>query len=517
MPRALNLMAEFRPLSTPRVRSIGPYRIYETRDHSLDRDLQYAVEHGFDGVMCSVEALDHVRQHPFRALHVDRRGARTPVALGGFQHLRAVACGDADLAGLRELEYVYTGGTAVLPDPAPSLVWLSLGVIEWRDLHGLHAPALRHLRVQKGRLRTLEGLQRSTELQIVEIDGCSQLTDVSALARIESLYLASLMGCRKVQPEGFAHSSIRELALVRCGRIASLQFLLQMSHLRVLRLTGTAVDDGDLGPISRHPGLEEVSMDGGDGSTSIPGLMAARPRTPVQLDWDAGTLKVAATCHCSIEVARALLTGLFQRDAMARAAMTSKGVAHAAELVLSTVLLAPGTPRSMVLVYAANPEARPHVSVVFDAALAVTNVEPAGSRGDAPVPESVDPPSAVESAIALDLETDDTSVVERWRGRLPALLAAVRDTLRDKASETAVRYAQHHIDEVGLEAWHSAFGLENPPTIAEVLDHLRPVALWGDPSDRLHLDMTIGEDLTQYVLSFEVLPDATLGECVMES
>ena len=117
----------------------------------------------------------------------------------------------------------------------------------------------------------------------------------------------------------------------------------------------------------------------------------------------------------------------------------------------------------------------------------------------------------------IDIETDDTNAIEEWRTRLPDLIAAVRRRLADDPGESGLLYAEHHIAEIAPEAWESVHGLEQPPAVAELLRLLEPVCLWGDLTEGLHLDFSIGEDLTDYVLSVEIRLDGTLGDIDMES
>lgn len=117
----------------------------------------------------------------------------------------------------------------------------------------------------------------------------------------------------------------------------------------------------------------------------------------------------------------------------------------------------------------------------------------------------------------IDLETDDEAIVRHWASEVPALVAAARRRLADDPGESGLLYAEHHLAEIEAEAWESALGLDHAPTVAELLALLEPVALWGDPAEGLHLDLSIGKDLTQYVLSFDVRPDGALGDLTMES
>ena len=119
--------------------------------------------------------------------------------------------------------------------------------------------------------------------------------------------------------------------------------------------------------------------------------------------------------------------------------------------------------------------------------------------------------------IEFDLETNDQEVSDQWAARLPDLVAMARQQLADDPGESGLLYAEHHIAEIEAEAWESVHGLERAPSVPELLALLQPVSLWGDPTEGLHLDFTIGEELTQYVLSFEIHPDGTLGDVEMES
>ncbi|RME26974.1 MAG: DUF2004 domain-containing protein [Deltaproteobacteria bacterium] len=117
----------------------------------------------------------------------------------------------------------------------------------------------------------------------------------------------------------------------------------------------------------------------------------------------------------------------------------------------------------------------------------------------------------------IDIHTDDSAVVEAWTDRVPELVSLARGRLADDPGEVGLLYAEHHLAEIAPDTWASAWGLDAPPTPAELLRRLQPVALWGDPADGLHLDLSIGEELTDYVLTFEVRADGTLGEMDMES
>ncbi len=119
----------------------------------------------------------------------------------------------------------------------------------------------------------------------------------------------------------------------------------------------------------------------------------------------------------------------------------------------------------------------------------------------------------------VTIELDDVSpdVEQAWAARVPALLASARDRLSADPGEAGLLYARHHLDELDDAVWASSFGLAGPPTVTELLGLLQPVSLWGDPSEELALDLSLGEGLTDYVLSFAVHPDGTLGDASMES
>lgn len=121
-----------------------------------------------------------------------------------------------------------------------------------------------------------------------------------------------------------------------------------------------------------------------------------------------------------------------------------------------------------------------------------------------------------EDPMRIDIDADE-NIVSQWTSRVPDLVAAARRRLADDPGEDGLMYAEHHLAELDPEAWEATLGLDHAPSVPELLALLEPVALWGDPTDGLHLDFSVGEDLTQYVLSFEVHPDGTLGGHTMES
>ncbi len=131
---------------------------------------------------------------------------------------------------------------------------------------------------------------------------------------------------------------------------------------------------------------------------------------------------------------------------------------------------------------------------------------PSGGAADA---------SSVPS-VEVDLDTNDSALTSAWAERVPVLVAAIRERLAGEPDEAARTYALHHIEQVEAEAWID-LGFPAVPSVVELLQRLRPISLWGDPDDVLQLDMSIGDDLTDYVLSFEVHPDGTLGDAMLES
>ncbi len=126
-------------------------------------------------------------------------------------------------------------------------------------------------------------------------------------------------------------------------------------------------------------------------------------------------------------------------------------------------------------------------------------------------------PGAETMRVSVELEHASEDVVRKWQARLPSLLVAARERLAHEPGEAGHLYAQHHIEELGEEVWVSDFHLDSTPTVRQLLALLQPVSLWGDPSEELSLDFSIGEEHTDYVLSFEVHSDGSLGEMSMES
>lgn len=407
----------------PRVRNIGRFKIYQTRGDTLADDLEQARRLNLDGVECHPSDLPQVRAYQFRALIV-RGSPSASDSLDGFDQLEAFGGAGFDLEPLHQLEVCYTGQRARLPKPAPNLKWLSLASIEWEDLHGLDAPQLEFLRVDQGKLTTLAGIERCRALRRLDVYGARRLQDISALADLPELRVLDFESCGKLDPTGLSgNQHLEELALVSCGKLASLSFLRSLPNLRSFGFAKTTIRDGDLRP-----------------------LLGGR-------------------------ITQVHFTG-------------NRDYTHTLKEVQAQ--LAARHPRTV-----SAEEGQPSVF---------------GHPG------RIDGPP-----VEIDIETDDADAIEAWRTRLPDLIVAARQCLADDPGESGLLYAEHHIAEIEPKAWESVHGLDHTPTVAELLALLQPVALWGDPTECLHLDFSIGEDLTQYVLSFEVRPDGTLGDIDMES
>jgi hypothetical protein len=127
-------------------------------------------------------------------------------------------------------------------------------------------------------LRLLEGLRLSSPARLSGLEGQAHLGQLHVLWLLEARALANLdgleasarslkelwlNGCRKVADISpvHRHGDLRRLALIDCGRIASLAPLAGLAKLEELYFYGTTIiDDGDMAPLLRMPALRRVAF-----------------------------------------------------------------------------------------------------------------------------------------------------------------------------------------------------------------------------------------------------------------
>ena len=127
---------------------------------------------------------------------------------------------------------------------------ISLESVKLRDLDFALMPNISEIVLRQSNINSLNGIQNLKNLNFAEIDYCPKLTDVSAIvecARLTKLKFESVKHIENIA----VLTSLKELqwlALINCGKIASLSFVSEMSSLRYLNFYDTNISDGDLTP-----------------------------------------------------------------------------------------------------------------------------------------------------------------------------------------------------------------------------------------------------------------------------
>jgi len=129
-----------------------------------------------------------------------------------------------------------------------------------RDLSGLpELGALRELGLTQGSVASLNGLLRWPQLRRLELAYLRGLRSLAPAEELEALEVLYCDRCPKLsQYQGLAAApALRDLRLNACGRIDSLDFLIEIRTLNEFRFVATDVADGDLSPLLR---LEAVGF-----------------------------------------------------------------------------------------------------------------------------------------------------------------------------------------------------------------------------------------------------------------
>ena len=88
------------------------------------------------------------------------------------------------------------------------------------------------------KLETLTGIEKCQELQVVELENCKRVSDVSSLGELANL---------------------RDVVLMDCGKVKSLQPLAKCRSLESVTFAGdTNVEDGELTPLLDIPELKRM-------------------------------------------------------------------------------------------------------------------------------------------------------------------------------------------------------------------------------------------------------------------
>lgn len=350
-------------------------------------------------------------------------------------------------------------------------------------------------------------LQDFDRLEVLETTWASDIR-FPALRRLRVLGLADYLG-KNVQ-DALLPDELPELRTLYLGhyrpRSKDLASLPAMPELTSIRLSDSAL--ASLQGLDRFRAIEEISVEG-DRKLEDIGAVRGLPLRMADFQRCTRLADVSALGDCpTLRVVRL-------NDCRALASIGFVGrLRNLDEFRMVDSTVADGDMSPLIGVPLVEFDARAHYSHK-PTEIRHLSRERSEDGISAPSGEAADASSSVPS-VEIDLDTNDTALTAAWADRVPALVTAIRERLAGEPGEAARAYALHHIEQVDADAW-TDLGFPTVPSVVELLRRLRPVALWGDPTDVLQLDLSIAEDLTDYVLSFEVHPDGTLGDAMVES
>lgn len=106
--------------------------------------------------------------------------------------------------------------------------------------------------------KSLDVLEMLPKLEKININYCTKLTDVSAVAKCPILQEVNFETCKQVTNFDTLSQSqtIETIRMFKCGSVPSIHFIDDMSNLKAINIVETSVLDGDLTPCLR---LESVT------------------------------------------------------------------------------------------------------------------------------------------------------------------------------------------------------------------------------------------------------------------
>lgn len=112
---------------------------------------------------------------------------------------------------------------------------------------------LKELIITQLDLSTLDGIQNLDQLEYLNINYCSKLTDITALTNCVELKKLEFENTKKISnfEQLKVLQGLQGLVLSNCGNIQSLKFINSMDSLKFLSFVGTNIVDGDLTPCLR--------------------------------------------------------------------------------------------------------------------------------------------------------------------------------------------------------------------------------------------------------------------------
>lgn len=122
------------------------------------------------------------------------------------------------------------------------------------DLHDVvGSDTLDTISILMGKMESLNGIEQTNALKVLQIQDCYGLSDISALSNAgASLQGLVLENCRKIRDYSVLGElrELRRLSLIGTGSVSSLSFIEKLPKLETLLLTMN-VDDGDLSVCDR--------------------------------------------------------------------------------------------------------------------------------------------------------------------------------------------------------------------------------------------------------------------------
>ena len=139
-----------------------------------------------------------------------------------------------------------------------------LNIVEYpfdslRELSELNA--LQRLQLSSKKLSNLSGIVSLISLKNLDLANCPKLVDVSEFSESSDLQTLEINGCKKIHtfPENLCLPLLQEVALVDCGKIASLRPFSTCKKLTKLRATGdTVITDGNFDFMLEYPAIENI-------------------------------------------------------------------------------------------------------------------------------------------------------------------------------------------------------------------------------------------------------------------
>ncbi|GHI01349.1 hypothetical protein [Neobacillus kokaensis] len=165
-----------------------------------------------------------------------------------------------DLSVLGSLEELY----GVLPGKTKG--FSSLSKLKHVMIWGYNPPSkniselskaenIEELRIRQANLETLEGVERLSKLQFLEVYGSNKLNDIMPISELKNLTELELENCKSIRdfsPIGTL-SNLESLAIVSCGSMESISFTKSLAKLKLFNFDRTNVEDGDLSYCQRIP------------------------------------------------------------------------------------------------------------------------------------------------------------------------------------------------------------------------------------------------------------------------